>query len=175
MQYRRANIPGACYFFTVNLAERNKTLLIDYIDELRAAFAKIKQNHPFTIKAMVVLPDHLHTLWHLPDNDADFPTRWRLIKSAFSHALPRTERISTSRRKKGERGIWRRRYWEHLIKDDKDFARHVDYIHYNPVKQGYVQSPADWPYLSIHHYIQKGVIQPDWAVTDDFDDRFGEL
>jgi putative transposase len=104
MQYRRANTSGACYFFTVNLAERNKILLIDHVDELRAAFKKIKQNYPFTINAMVVLPDHLHTLWHLPDNDADFPTRWRLIKSIFSHALPQTERISTSRRKKENEG-----------------------------------------------------------------------
>ncbi len=126
MQYRRATIPGACYFFTVNIAERNKSLLIDHIDELRGAFKKIKQNHPFIIEAIVILPDHIHTLWQLPENDADFPTRWRLIKSAFSRALPQTERISTSRRKKGERGIWQRRYWEHLIKDDKDFERHVD-------------------------------------------------
>ena len=127
MQYRRVNIPGACYFFTVNLAERNKTLLTDHIDEWRAAFATIKQNYPFTIDAIVILPDHLHTLWQLPDNDADYPTRWRLIKSTFSRALPQSERISTSRRKKGERGIWQRRYWEHLIKDEKDFERHVDW------------------------------------------------
>ncbi len=97
-------------FFTVNIAERNKSLLIDHIDELRGAFKKIKQNHPFIIEAIVILPDQIHTLWQLPEYDADFPTRWRLIKSAFSRALPQTERISTSRRKKGERGIWQRRY-----------------------------------------------------------------
>ncbi|MCF6253025.1 MAG: transposase [Methylococcaceae bacterium] len=100
----------------------------------------------------------MHTLWQLPEYDADFPTRWRLIKSTFSRALPQTERISTSRRKKGERGLWQRRYWEHLIKDDKDFERHVDYIHYNPVKHGIIQSPVDWTYPSIHCYIQKGII-----------------
>ncbi len=124
---------------------------------------------------MVILPDHIHTFWQLPENDADFPTRWRLIKSAFSRALPQTERISTSRRKKGERGIWQHRYWEHLIKDDKDFERHVDYIHYNPVKHGTIQSPVDWPYSSIHCYIQKGIIQSDWAVKGDFEGCFGEV
>ncbi len=108
------------------IAERNKLLLIDHIDELRGAFKKIKQNHPFIIAAIVIFPYHIHTLWQLPEYDAHFSTRWRLIKSAFSHALPQTERISTSRRKKGERGIWQRRYLEHLIKDDKDFERHVD-------------------------------------------------
>jgi putative transposase len=96
MQYRRANVPGACYFFTVNLAERNKSLLIDHVDDLRKAFRKIKLNHKFTIDAMVILPDHLHTLWQLPENDADFSTRWRLIKSDFSRALPKTEKISNS-------------------------------------------------------------------------------
>ena len=108
-------------------------------------------------------------------NDADYPTRWRLIKSTFSRALPQSERISTSRRKKGERGIWQRRYWEHLIKDEKDFERHVDYIHYNPVKHGYVQSPVDWPYSSIHRYIHKGIIPSDWAVNGNLEGCFGEI
>jgi len=174
MQYRRANIPGAHYFFTVNIAERDKSLLIDYIDELRSAFEIIKQNHPFVIEAIVILPDHIHTLWKLPDNDADFSTRWRLIKSTFSRTLPQTERISSSRRKKGERGIWQRRYWEHLIRDENDFARHVDYIHYNPVKHGYVQAPVDWPYSSIHRYIKKGIIQSNWAVKGEINGCFGE-
>ena len=175
MQYRRANTPGACYFFTVNLAERNKTLLTDHVDELRAVFAIIKQSHPFTINAIVILPDHLHTLWQLPENDADFPTRWRLIKSTFSRALQQTEHISTSRRKKGERGVWQRRYWEHLIRDDQDFEKHVDYIQYNPVKHGYVQSPVDWPYSNIHHHIRKGIIQTNWTVNDDIKGCFGEV
>jgi putative transposase len=134
----------------------------------------IKQNHPFIIDAIVILPDHLHTLWQLPENDADYPMRWRLIKSAFSRALPQTEGISTSRRKKAERGIWQRRYWEHLIRDEIDFKRHVDYIHYNPVKHGYTQSPVDWPYSSIHRYIQKEIIQSDWVVNGDFEGCFGE-
>ncbi len=174
MQYRRANVPGACYFFTVNLAERNKSLLIDYVDYLRTAFSITRQNHPFIINTIVILPDHLHTIWQLPENDADFATRWRLIKSTFSRALPKTEAISKSRKKKSERGIWQRRYWEHLIRDDNDFERHVDYIHFNPVKHGYASSPVDWKYSSIHRYIREGVIQADWAGSNDFTGSFGE-
>ena len=175
MQYRRANCPGACYFFTVNLAERNKSLLIDHVDHLRTAFMTTKQNHPFTIDAIVILPDHLHAIWQLPENDADFATRWRLIKSTFSRALPTTEAISKSRKKKSERGIWQRRYWEHLIRDDKDFERHVDYIHFNPVKHGYASAPVDWKHSSIHRYIREGIIQSDWAVGDEFRGCFGEV
>jgi putative transposase len=163
MRYRRATIPGACYFFTVNLAERNKSLLVDTINVLRSAFKQVKKNHAFTISAIVVLPDHLHTIWQLPENDADYPTRWNLIKRSFSRALPKTERISNSRRIKGERGIWQRRYWEHMIKDENDFEQHVNYIHFNPVKHGYVQAPADWPYSSIHQYIRNDVLQANWA------------
>ena len=174
MQYRRANVPGASYFFTVNLAERKKSLLLDYVDDLRHAFKKVKQNHEFSIEAIVILPEHLHTIWQLPENDADFPIRWNLIKGEFSRALPKTERISNSRQKKGERGIWQRRYWEHLIKDDLDFERHVDYIHFNPVKHGYIQSPVDWPYSSIHRYIRTGIIKSNWSANDDFDGDFGE-
>ena len=173
MYYRRAKTPGACYFFTVNLAERNKSLLVENIDNLRSAFKKVKKNHSFTISAIVVLPDHLHTIWQLPENDADYPTRWNLIKRSFSRSLPKTERISNSRRTKGERGIWQRRYWEHMIKDENDFAQHVNYIHFNPVKHGYVQSPVDWPYSSIHQYIRDGILQADWASALS-DGDFGE-
>ena len=125
MQYRRSNVPGACYFFTVNLAERKKSLLIDHVDDLRKAFKKIRQKQSFTIDAIVILPDHLHTLWQLAENDKDFSTRWRLIKSTFSRVLPKTEKISNSRIKKAERGIWQRRYWEHLIRNEEDFERHA--------------------------------------------------
>jgi len=143
MQYRRADVKGGTYFFTVNLAERNKTLLVDEFDQLRMVINKVKKRHPFYLDAMVVLPDHLHMLMTLPENDNDFAKRWTLIKSGFSRLLPKTERINKSRQSKGERGIWQRRYWEHLIRDDKDYERHVDYIHYNPVKHGYVKRPID--------------------------------
>jgi putative transposase len=121
--YRRNFVPGGSFFFTVNLAERRLRLLTENIGALRAAFRDIRTAHPFAIEAIVILPDHLHTIWSLPDDDCDFATRWRLIKSAFSRALPQGERISESRRHKGERGIWQRRYWEHTLRDERDVAR----------------------------------------------------
>jgi putative transposase len=122
--YRRNFIAGGSFFFTVNLANRQLRLLAEHIDELRAAFRETRRRHPFKIDAIVVLPDHLHTVWTLPERDADFATRWRLIKSAFSRCLPAGEWISRSRATKGERGIWQRRYWEHVIRDVNDFSRH---------------------------------------------------
>jgi putative transposase len=163
MRYRRADVPGATYFFTVNLADRSNTLLVDYVAVLREAVRVVKQRHPFYIDAFVVLPDHLHALWTLPDDDADFATRWMLIKAGFSRHIPGGERRSPSRVGKGERGIWQRRYWEHLIRDEGDYRRHVDYIHYNPVKHGYVPCAADWPHSSIHRYIREGAIGRDWG------------
>jgi putative transposase len=125
MRYRRSNIAGATYFFTVNLIDRQSSLLTEQIDVLRNATRKIRQSHPFDIIAMVVLPDHLHAVWSLPDGDADFPLRWSLIKAAFSRAMPKTEGIRRSRKRKRERGIWQRRYWEHQIRDDADLEKHV--------------------------------------------------
>ena len=138
--YRRARIEGASYFFTVNCAERRGNhLLTENIGLLRNVFRQVKVGHPFTIEAICVLPDHLHCIWTLPPGDADFATRWTLIKAGFSRALPVGERRSESRKKRGERGIWQRRYWEHLIRDEQDFERHADYVHWNPVKHGWVQ------------------------------------
>ena len=110
--YRRNFLPGASCFFTVNLADRRLSLLTEHIGLLRGAFRSVRARHPFAIEAAVVLPDHLHMIWTLPAADADFATRWRLIKSAFAHALPPGEPVSPSRAAKGERGIWQRRYWE---------------------------------------------------------------
>ncbi len=175
MRYRRSYVSGGCYFFTVNLQDRSKSLLVEHVDVLRSAMRKVKQNHPFEIEAIVIMPNHLHALWQLPENDADFSTRWNLIKGGFSRALSSTELISKSREKKGERGIWQRRFWEHLIRDDKDYERHVDYIHFNPVKHGFVKRPVDWEYSSIHRYIQQGVVASDWAVRDKVMGEYGEL
>ena len=113
---------------------------------------------------MVILPEHLHAVWTLPADDSDFPTRWMLIKAGFSRGLIKDERINSSRMKKGERGIWQRRYWEHLIRDDRDYEKHVDYIHYNPVKHGHVKRASDWPHSSIHRYIAMGVVDANWGV-----------
>jgi len=168
--YIRARSKGGLYFFTINLAERHQNnLLITHIDLLRAAFKKTKQNHPFDIEACVILPEHLHCIWRLPEGDDDFPTRWRLIKSHFSSNIERDERISNSRKRKQERGIWQRRYWEHVIRDDTDYQRHVDYIHYNPVKHGYVRQVKDWPYSSFHLWFKRNLYPENWATNVNMD------
>ena len=163
--YCRAWHPGATYFFTVNLARRNSTLLVDRIDVLRDAIRHVRRRHPFVIDAMVVMPEHLHAVWTLPPGDADFATRWRLIKTGFSRRIPAGERRTTSRISKGERGIWQRRYWEHLIRDEWDLQSHIDYIHFNPVKHGHVDRAADWPYSSFHRYAADGRLPTDWGVS----------
>ena len=173
MRYRRARMPGGTYFFTVNLAERKRTLLVEQIDALRRAVRKVLTEHPFHIDAMVVLPDHLHVFWTLPKGDVDFPTRWASIKAGFSRCIPADERRSQSRITKGERSIWQRRYWEHLIRDEKDYARHVDYIHYNSVKHGYVRYVVKWPYSSFHRYMEQGMYDKGWAAEPN-NGNFGE-
>jgi len=162
--YRRAWMPGGTYFFTVNLLQRqDNDLLTRHIDILRETVTSVRQRHPFTIHGWVVLPDHLHCVIELPPNDADFATRWRLIKMGFSKALPPTERRSSVRLKRGERGIWQRRFWEHLIRDEADFRAHMDYVHINPVKHGWVKRVSDWPHSTFHRLVEQGIYPPDWA------------
>jgi putative transposase len=161
--YRRNRVAGGSYFFTVNLADRTSTLLVDHIDVLRNAIRYTRERHPFTVDAMVVLPDHLHAVWTLPIDNAEYALRWRLIKTMFSRGLPRNENNTVSRMNKGERGIWQRRYWEHTIRDDLDFSRHVDYVHINPVKHGYAARVQDWPHSSFHRYVKDGALSIDWA------------
>jgi len=173
--YRRNFLPGGSYFFTVNLADRRLRLLTDHIELLRSAFRYTQTRHPYSAEATVVLPDHLHAIWTLPEGDADFATRWRLIKATFSRGLPRREQVSPSRSNKGERGIWQRRYWEHTLRDEDDFERHVDYIHFNPVKHGHVTQVNAWPYSTFHRLVGLGIYPEDWAGNGG-DDRsnFGE-
>lgn len=121
------------------------------------------------IDAWVVLPDPMHCVWTLPPGDDDFSNRWKAIKIRFVQALPRTERRSVVRIAKGERGVWQRRFWEHVIRDEVDYARHVDYVHWNPIKHGLVQRLADWPYSSFHRYVESGIYPPDWAGAPDAD------
>ena len=161
--YRRSDIAGASYFFTVNLADRSQALLTQHIALLRGAFEYTHERHPFNIDAIVILPEHIHAIWTLPEGDSDFALRWRLIKTVFSRGIPNGEHHSASRQSKGERGIWQRRYWEHLIRDEADFARHIDYIHINPVKHGLVERVADWPHSSFHRYVKAGMLPMDWA------------
>jgi putative transposase len=165
-QYRRPLMPGATWFFTVNLAERKgNRLLIDKLDNLRSAIRSVQTDHPFRIDAAVILPEHLHCIWTLPPSDSDFATRWGLIKGYFSRSIDKGEQISASRLKRGERGLWQRRFWEHLIRDENDLSSHVDYIHWNPVKHGWVQRVADWPHSSFHTYVQRGIYAADWGDT----------
>lgn len=166
-RYIRAFVPGASYFFTVALLERRRRLLTQQIDTLREAFRHTRRDRPFRVDAIVVLPDHLHCIWTLPEADCDYPTRWRLIKARFSRAIEPTERLSQRRTEKGERGIWQRRYWEHVIRDQSDFGRHLDYIHYNPVKHGWADRAIDWPYSSFHKYVAAGLLSSDWAAPDE--------
>ena len=164
LNYRRAWRQGGTYFFTVNLLQRhNNDLLIRQIDTLREAVRSVRQRHPFQIHRWVVLPNHLHCIIELPVNDSDFATRWRLIKLAFSKSIPKTERRSRVRIRRGERGIWQRRYWEHLIRDEADYQAHMDYLHFNPIKHQYVTRVADWPYSTFHRLVEEDVYPVDWA------------
>jgi REP-associated tyrosine transposase len=165
MRYRRAVAAGGTYFFTVNLAQRDSDGLVRHVDDLRAVMSAVKNTHPFVVVAMVVLPEHLHAIWRLPLGDTDYPLRWSQIKAGFSRRLEKNEHIRASRRAKRERGIWQRRYWEHQIRDQDDLARHVDYIHYNPVKHGWVRQAVDWPHSTLHGYIERGLLPQDWGGT----------
>ena len=137
VRYRRNFVPGGTFFFTATLADRRSNVLTDHIADLRAAMMLTRRQHPFTIDAVVVLPDHLHIVMTLPDGDADFPNRWHLIKRRFTTAVIKAG-TTVARHRSGEHALWQRRFWEHTIRDDGDFERHVDYIHFNPVKHGLV-------------------------------------
>ena len=162
--YRRAFVAGGTWFFTVNLLQRQSNqLLVEHIELLRQVVSEVRHKYPFKIDAWVVLPEHMHCVWTLPPDDSDFSTRWRLIKSGFSRRIPKKENRSAVRLRNNERGIWQRHYWEHLIRDELDFQRHLDYIHMNPVKHGWVRQVKDWPYSTFHRYVQEGVYSLDWC------------
>ncbi len=157
--YLRPTIPGACIFFTVALADRGSRLLVEEIDLLRQAVDQTKVQRPFLIDAWVVLPDHLHCVWTLPEGDADFSTRWGAIKGRFSRQL-RKGNVRASHELRREKGIWQRRFWEHHIRDPHELAAHIRYCWYNPVKHGLVEKPEDWPYSSIHRDIRSKMYTP---------------
>ena len=166
--YRRADIEGGTYFFTVVTFQRQPVLTdMRCRAALRGAIESIRIRMPFTILAWVLLPDHLHAIWRLPEGDAGFSLRWSHIKRQVSREceawLPQ-QIAGHSRRKRRESALWQRRFWEHLIRDEEDLSRHADYIHYNPVKHGYVTRPVDWPYSTIHRYVSAGIYPRDWAV-----------
>ncbi|MGP0092055.1 MAG: REP-associated tyrosine transposase [Xanthobacteraceae bacterium] len=162
-RYRRAKIEGGVFFFTVTLADRPSDLLVQQIDRLRRVYGSVQRRHPFETVAICVLPDHLHALWSLPPGDADFPLRWNLIKGGFSRGLVGDVRRSASKIGRREKGIWQRRDWEHAIRDDDDLERHIDYIHFNAVKHGYVAMACNWPHSSFHRYVARGFLPSDWG------------
>ena len=161
MHYRRAFTPRASLFFTVVTHDRRPLLQSEgAVETLRAAFRTVLASRPFVINAMVVLPDHVHCIWTLPPDDADFATRWRLIKTWFTKHGPAHQRANqdSARAAKQEQ-----RYWEHRIRNEEDYARHVDYIHYNPVKHGWAKAAAEWPYSSFRRYVAAGIYPADWG------------
>ncbi len=156
--YRRVFVKGGCYFFTAVTYERRRLLVRNsYIDRLRHGFRNVMTSHPFRLDAIVVLPDHMHCIWTLPEGDADFSTRWRLLKRHFSVAslLPT--------RHNGAKPVWQPRFWEHLIRNEDDFQRHLDYIHYNPVRHGYVNLPSQWAFSSFLRYAHRGWYDVHWG------------
>lgn len=158
MNYRRLYIPGGTYFFTVVTAAREPIFANpDAISLFTGCMQVVRQKHPFTPVAFVILPDHLHMIWNLPPGDDDFSTRWRLIKSRFTHQY------------EGESDVWQDRFWEHSIRDERDFEKHFDYIHFNPVKHGLVNCAVDWPHSSFQHFVWRGVYEADWYTVEDLD------
>jgi len=162
-RYRRAKIEGGTFFFTIALADRPNDSLVRYIDHLRKAYKFVVDHYPFETVAICILPDHLHAIWSLPKGDWNFAVRWSLVKSKFSRALPTPDLRSRSQIAKRDKGIWQRRYWEHVIRNDDDLVRHVDYIHFNPVKHGYVSQVREWPHSSFHRYVERGLLPLDWG------------
>lgn len=180
-------VEGATYFFTVNLANRASDLLIERIDDLREAVMITQAERPFWADAWVVLPDHMHCIWTLPHGDADYSTRWGAIKARFSMTVrragftpplvqPRLNNrscdgkdgekdcgVNPALRRNGEVGIWQRRFWEHTIRDDRDYSNHMEYCWGNPVKHGLVERVADWPYSSFHRDVRRGIVPTDWT------------
>ncbi len=161
--YKRLFVPGGTYFFTVNLADRSGSLLTGCIGDLRSAYGKVAEDLPFATRAVVILPDHLHAVWTLPDGDADFSTRWKRIKREFSVSVGQTFARSDSKLRKGEAGIWQRRFWERYIRDEAELATTMRYVWCNPVKHGLVTQAVDWPYSSIHREVRAGRL-PEYGV-----------
>jgi putative transposase len=169
--YRRYRVAGGTYFFTVNLLDRRLDLLVREVVRLREAVRGVRRARPFHIDAWVVMPEHMHAVWTLPEGDTDFSGRWREIKKAFVKGLPAEERRSAVRVARGERGVWQRRFWEHAIRDERDYAAHVDYVHFNPVKHGLANAASDWPYSSFRSCVARGMYPADWVgVAEDMAD-----
>ncbi len=183
-EYRRVLIPGGTFFFTLVTFERIPILTSELSRQiLKQVWKTVRDKHPFTCDAICLLPDHLHCIWTLPENDTNYAIRWAAIKALFSKKYLQAGGMegirSNSRKEKGEAAIWQRRYWEHCIVDDNDFSKHFDYIHYNPVKHNLVSSVSEWQWSSFHKYKLKGYYPEGWGEKDfDFkivDGDYGEM
>jgi REP-associated tyrosine transposase len=167
MRYRRVFLPGASYFFTLIVHQRAPLFSDAFtIDLFTHTVRKVQTERPFTLEAQVILPDHVHVLWTLPEGDTDYPTRVRLIKAAFTRLILRSRppaKRSHSRIAKGEQAVWQRRYWEHTIRDERDFQAHLDYIHINPVKHGLVSAARDWPHSTFRDWVARGAYDESWG------------
>lgn len=161
--YRRTYTPGGTYFFTLALQDRRQQWLTDHIDTLRDSVARIRQARPFRIDGWVVLPEHMHAIWTLPEGDSDYSGRWRAIKKQFAKCVTVMDAPSLSQRQRNERAVWQRRFWEHEIRDERAFRQHMDYVHFNPVKHGLVNRVIDWPYSSFHRAVRQGLYPEDWG------------
>jgi putative transposase len=169
-EYRRSRIAGGAYFFTVVTYHRLPILTtIEARELLRSAWEDVEGRFPFSIDPVCLLPDHIHTIWILPDGDADYSLRWKEIKRLFTKSYLEQvgpgEMRNDSRKSRGEAAIWQRRFWEHTIRDEEDLNRHRDYLHYNPVKHGLVKSVADWPWSSFHRYVKMRYYEAGWGKT----------
>jgi len=185
--YRRAYVPGGSFFFTLVTNEREHLFASERGRHLLGSILRqCVQKWPFTVNAIVLLPEHLHAIWTLPPGDSAYPRRWGWIKKEFTKEWLRVggaeTQISKARQEEGRRGVWQPRYWEHTLEDEDDFERHFDYIHYNPVKHGYVKCPRDWPWSSFHRWVEADVYPRNWACStagfaldfSDIEDRVGE-
>jgi putative transposase len=179
-EYRRVRIPGGCYFFTLALYDRQAAVLTD--DAVRAALhaavVETRRAYPFRIDAWVLMPDHLHCIWTLPEGDSGYSMRWSMIKRLTSQAvqIERLKPASASRQRRRESNLWQRRFWEHAIRDDADYARHFDYVHWNPVKHGLAGAALDWPWSTFRRWVERDVYPAEWGraeIADD-DGDYGE-
>ena len=172
--YLRWYVPGGTYFFTAVTYQRRPILTSDLaLPILREAFTAEQARRPFELVAYVFLPDHLHSIWTLPHDDAAYPTRWRRIKERFTEgylAAGGTEgQVSEGKRRRAERGVWQPRYWEHVVRDEDALKRCLDYVHWNPVKHGLVQRVRDYPHSSFLRWVERGEYDLNWGdgeVTD---------
>jgi putative transposase len=172
VKYRCTKAPGSAFFFTVVTFDRRKIFTNEQIVALlRRAIAVVQVRRPFKVEAAVILPDHFHMIWRLPESEDDYATPWRLFKTYFTRRWSGDGDypITPFRQSKGERAVWQRHYWEHLIRDEADWRPHVDYIHYNPVKHGLARGPGAWPYSSFHTFVKQGYYSPDWRAWEGVD------